>query len=88
MNENLDQAHVTVSWAGQTRAFALPWETTIAALRDLAADALDVAPSAQLEWWCGDGTSLANKLERTLGEFRERRICPKLAFELRSPRPR
>ncbi len=88
MNDNLDQAHVTVTWAGQTKAFLLPWETTIATVGQMAAEALDVDPAAELEWWCADGTSMTNKLERSLGELRERCICPKLEFEFRNPRRR
>ncbi|HUY54032.1 MAG TPA: hypothetical protein VMV23_02610 [Candidatus Nanopelagicaceae bacterium] len=87
MTENLDQAHIRVTWAGHSRALTLPWETTIEAVGQMAAKALDITPEAGLEWWCADGTSLANKLERTLGDFKERKICPKLEFEFRSPHP-
>ena len=88
MTENLDQAHIRVTGAGHSRALTLPWETTIAEVAQRAANALDIATEAGLEWWCADGTSLANKLERTLEDFKERKICPKLEFEFRSPQPR
>ena len=39
------------------------------------------------EPFCADGTTMLNKLGRSLGELRERRICPRLEFELRKSPP-
>jgi hypothetical protein len=33
-----------------------------------------------------DGTTMTNKLERTLDQLREQRICPSREFELRAVR--
>ncbi len=82
-SENLDRARLTVTSAGESREFRLSWGTTVGEVEKAVADAFGIDPASRLELWGADGTSLSNKLERTLGEFKERRICPKLAFEFR-----
>ena len=74
-----------VTWAGESREFRMPWGTTVGEVEAVAAGAFDLVPVPGLELWCADGTSLSNKRERTLGDFKQRRICPKLEFEFRGP---
>ncbi|HUY62051.1 MAG TPA: hypothetical protein VMW49_09245 [Candidatus Dormibacteraeota bacterium] len=77
------EAEVSVRGAARTIHLRLPWETVVAEVQRLAQEQLpdDGAPGSQL--WCTDGTSMLNKGERALAELRDRRICPKLEFELR-----
>ncbi|MHB8324444.1 MAG: hypothetical protein ACYDEA_05280 [Candidatus Dormibacteria bacterium] len=82
-NENLDLARLTVTAAGESRELRMPWGTTVGEVEKAAAEAFGIVAAPGLELWCADGTSLSNKLERTLGEFKQRRICPKRVFEFR-----
>ncbi len=88
MNQADDVARVTVSTAGERRQFSLPWETTVGDLERLSVASFGLEAEAGLELWCSDGTSMATKRSRTLGDLRERLICPQRAFELRPPKPR
>lgn len=78
------KAKVTVSAGGKDTVLELPWEAALGdALTQARAElGIDVD---QWELFCGDGTTMQNKLTRTLGELRDRRICPRLEFELRPP---
>jgi hypothetical protein len=80
------QARVTVAAAGEVAVLELPWEATVEEVMSRAREKLALEGDGW-EPYCGDGTTLHNKLERTLGELHERRICPRLEFELRAPPP-
>jgi hypothetical protein len=83
MNAASDLAHVMVSSGGGRQEFSLPWETTLGELERLAAEALGLQAATGIELWCVDGTCMSGKLGRTLGELRERLICPSRVFEFR-----
>ncbi len=76
-----DEAHVTVTGPDGAFELSVPWSTTIAQLFD---QARSRAGGVQYEFACADGVTMMNKLERTLGELRDRRICPKREFVLRA----
>ncbi|MDA8330341.1 MAG: hypothetical protein M0027_03895 [Candidatus Dormibacteraeota bacterium] len=88
MNTGNDLAKVSVSSAGARQEYSLPWETTVADLQRLAGERFGAEAATGAELWCTDGTSMATKLERTLGELKDRLICPRREFELRPHRPR
>ena len=88
MIEAEDVARVTVSTAGERRQFSLPWETTVGDLERLAIASFGLEAETGLELWCADGTSMSTKLGRTLGDLRERLLCPSREFELRPLKPR
>ncbi len=77
------EAKVSVRGTDRTIHLRLPWETVVAEVQRLAREQLpaEAGPGSQL--WCADGTSMLNKQGRALAELRDRRICPKLEFELR-----
>ena len=75
-------ARVVVAGAGRREVLELPWEATLQEVLTRAREALGVG-GLEVELWCEDGTTLGNKLHRTLGELRDRRLCPRLEFELR-----
>lgn len=77
-----DHARVRVSAEARSEVLELGWETTLADLRTRACEALALDGSG-LALYCADGTTMENKLQRTLAELRERRMCPRLEFELR-----
>jgi hypothetical protein len=78
-----DLARISVSWGGETTEFALAWETTLGEVERLASEALGINALIGIELWCVDGTCMFGKLDRTLGEIRERLICPRRTFEFR-----
>ncbi len=78
------KAKVTVSADGRSAALELPWEAAVAEVLTRAQAELELAGD-QWELYCADGTTMQNKLTRTLAELRDRRICPRLEFELRQP---
>ena len=79
-----DEAHVTVSGPDGAYELTVPWSTTIAALFE---QARARAGAGDYEFACADGVTMMNKLERTLQELRDGRICPKREFVLQaSPR--
>ena len=88
MNQVSDSAKVTVSSAGERHEFSLPWETTVGDLERLAVESFGLEAGSVQELWCADGTAMSARLDRTLGDLKERLICPKRAFELRVPKPR
>ncbi len=75
-------ARLTVAAEGRVESLELPWEATLQEVLTRAREALGVS-GAEVELYCADGTTMANKLERTLGELREQRQCPRREFELR-----
>ena len=80
------EARVQVRAGSESASLELPWECSLA---EMVARAREALPRAGADWepFCEDGTTLSNKLQRTLAELRERRICPRLEFELRPPPP-
>lgn len=80
----MNNTKVTVRGPAGAADLDLPWETTVGQLLEAARAGLELPAEADLELWCGDGTTMMNKLERTLEALQERRICPKREFELRS----
>jgi hypothetical protein len=81
----MDEARVTVSAGGRTVTLRLAWDRTLAQLMTRAREELGLA-GEDWELACSDGTTMTNKLERTLDELRERRICPRREFELKAVR--
>ncbi len=80
-----DEAHIAVSGpAGQTE-LSLPWSTTVGQLFEQALSQLNLA-DGDFELSCADGVTMMNKLERTLQELRDRRICPTRRFEVKEGR--
>ena len=75
-----------VTAGGDTASLDLPWDSTIGEVMSKARAELALVGEGW-EPYCADGTTMHNKLERTLAELRERRICPRLEFELRAPPP-
>lgn len=80
-----DEARVVVDAPGGAFELTVPWSTTVG---ELFQQALTAAGAGDYELACGDGVTMMNKLERTLQELRDRRICPKREFVLRSAAPR
>lgn len=78
----MSDAHITVGGPDARVEMTLPWSTTVGELFDQAKSQLGL-PAAGMELWCGDGTSMSNKLERTLEELKERRICPRQEYAIR-----
>jgi hypothetical protein len=79
-----DQARVAVDSPNGTFELTLPWSTTVGELFD---QARARAGAGDFEFACRDGVTMMNKLQRTLQELRDSRICPKREFVLR-PSPR
>ena len=77
-------AKITVSAGDRRAGLELPWDTTVSEVMRRARIELSL-DGDEWELCCADGTTMQNKLERTLGELRDRRICPRLEFELRAP---
>lgn len=79
-----DEAHVAIESPSGAFELTLPWSTTVGELFD---QARVRTGAGDFELACRDGVTMMNKLERTLQELRDRRICPKREFVLRaSPR--
>ncbi len=80
-------ARVKVSEGARTALIDLGWDDAVAEI--LARGRLELALEGDAwELYCEDGTTMQNKLTRSLGELRDRRICPRLEFELRPvPQP-
>lgn len=75
-----DEVRVKVSTPAGTVELTVPWSTTVG---ELFAKVGNHADPGDYEFACGDGVTMMNKLERTLEELRDRRICPKREFVLR-----
>lgn len=83
-----DDAQVMVSALSGSTELRLPWSTTVGQLFGQASSQLGLTNSGDYELSCSDGVTMMNKLERTLQELRDRRICPKREFAIRQIRPR
>lgn len=79
-------ARVTVTAGGGSAVLELAWEAPVAEVLSRAKEELALEGDGW-ELCCADGTTMLNKLRRTLGELRDRRICPRLEFELRPVPP-
>jgi hypothetical protein len=73
-------AHILVSGPSGEAELTLPWSTTIGALFEQARSQLRLNAPGDYEFSCSDGVTMMNKLERTLHELRDRRICPTRRF--------
>jgi hypothetical protein len=80
----MDEARVTVTAGHDSASLRLGWDTSLAEMKTRACEELGLGDEGW-ELQCEDGTTMMNKLERTLGELRDRRICPRREFELRRP---
>lgn len=79
-----DEARVAVDGPTGVFEITVPWTTTVGGLFE---QARAHAGEGDYEFACADGVTMMNKLDRTLQELRDRRICPKREFVLRaSPR--
>lgn len=76
-------AHIVVSGPSDAAELTLPWETTVGELFEQARSQLGLSASGDYEFSCADGVTMMNKLERTLQELRDRRICPTRRFVVR-----
>jgi hypothetical protein len=78
-----DEARVLVTAPSGSVPLQLPWVTTVGGLFEKARAQLGLSDQEGYELWCADGVTMMNKLERTLQELRDRRICPKREFAIR-----
>ena len=79
-------AHVLVSGPAGAAEIEVPWSTTLGELFEQSRSRLGLA-GGDYEFECADGVTMMNKLERTLQELRDRRICPKREFAIRQLGP-
>jgi hypothetical protein len=79
-----DEAHVVVTSPTGSALLQVPWSTTVGGLFEKACDQLGLSDGNSYELWCADGVTMMNKLERTLQDLRDRRICPKREFAIRT----
>jgi len=79
-------ARILVSGPSGEAELTLPWSTTIGELFEQARSQLRLSASGDYEFSCADGVTMMNKLERTLQELRDRRICPTRQFAVRAGR--
>lgn len=79
-------AHVVVSGPSGAAELTLPWSTTVGELFAQARSLLGLESSGDCEFSCADGVTMMNKLERTLQELRDRRICPTRRFAVTAGR--
>jgi hypothetical protein len=77
-------AHLVVSGPSGVAELTLPWETTVGELFEQARSQLGLESSDDCEFSCADGVTMMNKLERTLQELRDRRICPTRRFAIKA----
>lgn len=82
-----DDAQVMVSGPSGSTELRLPWSTTVGQLFEQARSQLGLTNTSDYELSCADGVTMMNKLERTLQELRDRRICPTREFAVRQIRP-
>ena len=78
-----DDAQILVSGPSGSVELRLPWSATVGELYEQARAQLQLPGSGDYEISCADGVTMMNKLERTLQELRDRRICPKREFAIR-----
>jgi hypothetical protein len=77
-----DDAHILVNGPSGSAQLHLPWSTTLGELFEQARSQLGLGDLNSCELWCADGVTMMNKLERSLQELRDRRICPKREFAI------
>ena len=78
-----DEAHVMVTGPSGSAQLDLPWTSSVGELFEQACSRLELGDMGGYELSCADGVTMMNKLERSLQELRERRICPKREFAIR-----
>jgi hypothetical protein len=78
-----DEAHIQVSGPSGSAQLQVPWSTTVGELFEQARSQLALSDTGGYELWCADGVTMMNKLERSLQELRDRRICPRREFAIR-----
>lgn len=78
-----DEAHVLVSGPSGSAQLDLPWTSSVGALFEQACSRLELGDAGGYELWCADGVTMMNKLDRSLQELRDRRICAKREFAIR-----
>jgi hypothetical protein len=78
-----DDARIVVAGPAGSAELRLPWSTTVGELFEKARSQLGLAGPDRYELWCADGVTMMNKLERSLQELRDRRICPGREFAIR-----
>ena len=81
-----DDALIKVSGPSGSVELRLPWSATVGDVYEQARSQLDLPGPGDYEISCADGVTMMNKLERTLQELRDRRICPKREFAVRTSR--
>jgi hypothetical protein len=81
-----DEAHVVVSGPSGSVQLVLPWTSSLGALFEQARSQLGIGDARGYELSCADGVTMMNKLERTLQELRDRRICPTRQFAIKAVR--
>lgn len=79
-------ARILVSGPSGEAELTLPWSTTVGELFEQARSQLRLTASGDYEFSCADGVTMMNKLERTLQELRDRRICPTRRFAVKAGR--
>ena len=79
-------ARILVRGPSGEAELTLPWSTTIGELFEQARSQLGLSASGDYEFSCADGVTMMNKLERTLQELRDRRICPTRSFAVKAGR--
>lgn len=80
-----DEAHIAVSGPTGKTELTVPWSTTVGELFGQALSELKLG-DGEFELSCADGVTMMNKLERTLQELRDRRICPTRRFAVKAGR--
>ena len=78
-----DEALVQISGPSGSVELRLPWGTTVGEVYAEARGRFQLPEPGDYEFSCADGVTMMNKLERTLQELRDRRICPKREFVIR-----
>ena len=78
-----DDALILVKGPSGSVELRLPWSATVGELYEQARAQLDLPGPDDHEILCTDGVTMMNKLERTLQELRDGRICPKREFAVR-----
>ena len=78
-----DDAQILVGGPSGSVELRLPWSATVGEVYQQALSQLDLLGPGDYEISCADGVTMMNKLERTLQELRDRRICPKREFSIR-----
>jgi len=78
-----DEAQILVSGPSGSAQLDLPWSSTVGELFEQARSQLGLRDTGDYELWSADGVTMMSKLERTLQELRDRRICPRREFAIR-----